>query len=243
MFDMQMNLFESEDALSQDDFVAFLNAGARRPVNVVFTQNQVSMVSVKFPHEGPTSVRLHKAFLGAPLEVRLSVRQYLRTRRKDAWALVRKFAANVPESYDGGQMPCGAKAVSALATRGRVYDLKPIFNDVNDSFFSGRVRCRIGWGRDRASGLKGRRSKSIRYGSWNPRSGTIRVHPRLDDVRVPVEFVRYIVFHEMLHTVVPADIRNGRRMDHPPAFRKLEKQFPEIARMHSLSQQLLDVLV
>ena len=60
---------------------------------------------------------------------------------------------------------------------------------------------------------------------------------------VPAEFVRYIVFHEMLHTVVPTDVHKGRRRDHPPAFNALERQFPEIDRLHTLARELLDVLV
>ena len=93
---------------------------------------------------------------------------------------------------------CATTPARPLKTRGEVYDLKVLFDAVNTEFFSGQVRCRIGWGRDRTPGRRSRRSKSIRYGSWSPSTQTIRIHPRLDDARVPAEFMRYIVFHEMM---------------------------------------------
>ena len=241
---MQLDLFNSESALSPDAFVAFLNAGARRHVEVTFTQNRVSMVSVQFPLDGPILLRVHEVFLAAGLEVRLALKQYLRTRRKAPWAIIAEFSANIPAESRGAHAKRAPKSPPSLPTRGSVYDLKLIYMDVNACYFSGRVKCRIGWGRDRATARRrGRRSKSIRYGSWNPESEIIRLHPRLDDTRVPADFVRYIVFHEMLHTVVPTDVHKGRRRDHPPAFNALERQFPEIDRMHTLARELLDVLV
>ena len=133
-------------------------------------------------------------------------------------------------------------AASALTSTGRVYDLKTIFDEMNRAFFSGRVRCRIGWGRARVRRNGRNRAKSIRFGSWNPTTGTIRVHPILDDPLVPASFVRYIVFHEMLHVVVPVAQRNGRRYSHSAEFRALEKSFPDMSEMRSISKKLLDRL-
>jgi hypothetical protein len=59
---------------------------------------------------------------------------------------------------------------------------------------------------------------------------------------VPEEFVRYIIFHEMLHAVVPSVRRNGQRRDHHATFRVLERRFPGLARMKKLSAELLDML-
>ncbi len=72
---------------------------------------------------------------------------------------------------------------------------------------------------------------------------TIRIHPLLDDSRVPRTFVEYIVFHEMLHAVVPSDRSSGRRYDHPEAFRVLERSFPNLPEMKVLASELLRMLV
>jgi hypothetical protein len=131
----------------------------------------------------------------------------------------------------------------SLTTRGEVYDLQSIYEGVNHEFFNGSVACRIGWGRGRPPGRRGRRTRSIRYGSWDTTTQTIRVHPILDDSQVKADFLRYIVFHEMLHTIVPEAKINGRRFDHSPQFRALERTFPNIDEMQALSQKLLDVLI
>ena len=70
----------------------------------------------------------------------------------------------------------------------------------------------------------------------------MRVNPLLDDARVPVEFVKYIIFHEMLHSVVPSVFRNGKRFDHPPEYKVLEKAYPESKEMKQIARRLIHVL-
>jgi hypothetical protein len=240
--DDQLELFRHVESLSVDDFSAFLNAGSRIPVHVTVTQNRVTMVSIAYPPMGPIRLRVHRAFLAAPLDVRIALKQYCRTRRKAAWTAVAAYARDIGEDPTERSRPKRRSSVAGR-TKGRLFDLDQIFKDVNATFFSGRLKCGIEWGRDRNKQRRGRRSKSIRYGSWNPTTQTIRIHPRLDDARVPFEFVRYIVFHEMLHIVVPSELKNGRRIDHPPAYRKLEAQYPDFEQMKALSRELLDVLI
>jgi hypothetical protein len=47
----------------------------------------------------------------------------------------------------------------------------------------------------------------------------------LDAAFVPRYFVEYIVYHEMLHHVLPPRLQNGRRELHGPAFVARERQF------------------
>lgn len=55
----------------------------------------------------------------------------------------------------------------------------------------------------------------------------IRVHPLLDAPFVPQWFMEYVLYHEMLHAVVPDEWdANGRRCVHTEAFREKEKRFP-----------------
>lgn len=239
---MPLDLFDNTAAMTPETLSAYLNAGASRGVDVAVTQNRVSMVSARFPvHGGHVRLRVHESFLAAPLEVRVALKQYVRTRHRDAWRVVADYAKRIPDRAPGA---ASSRARSTrLETRGEVYNLKALFDSVNAEFFSGQIKCRIGWGRDRTTRRRLRRSKSIRYGSWSASTRTIRIHPRLDDARVPAEFVRYIVFHEMLHVVVPSETLGGRRYHHPPNYRKLEKQFPDMPRMRALSRALLDVII
>lgn len=233
---MQYELFDASSMLSEKELEAFLNHDSSRDVQLKVTRNRVSMVSVEFLPDASVKVRVHEDFLTAPVEILTALRRYVRSRRRQAWDTVAGYAKSIQSDVTRSRSVC-------LRAAGKVYNLKTIFDAVNHEFFNGSVSCLIGWGRGRPHGRSGRRSKSIRYGSWDPTTSAIRIHPLLDDARVPVEFVRYITFHEMLHTIVPEERLNGRRYDHSTQFRTLERAFPDVREMHRLAQMLLDLLV
>ncbi len=72
------------------------------------------------------------------------------------------------------------------------------------------------------------RQRSIRLGSYSTERNLIRVHARLDQAGIPERFVRYIVFHELLHAVFPSyKDTAGRWVHHSPAFKAREMRFPD----------------
>jgi len=208
-------------------------------VELIATRNRVSMISVVFPREGYARIRLHEQFLEAPEPVREALALYLRSRHRRAWRVVADFARRirVPATDVACPAPC------RLRTRGKVHDLREIAGEVNTRFFNGTVKCRIGWGAQRPRSRRRSRTRSIRYGSWSPATRTVRVHPLLDDLRVPRAFIAYILFHEMLHAVVPPEDAPGRRLDHGKVFRQMESRYPDIDEMRRLSRRLLHVLL
>lgn len=232
----QGELFAAQRVHSLRQITAYLNDDTRIPVSVVLTRNRVSMITVEFVPDGPVKVRMHEQFQSAPAGVIHALRVYVRTRRRDAWRRVAAFAQEICPG------PAASRPRQRLRTTGRVYNLREIRDEVNREFFSGRVSCGIGWGRGRRARRRHVQSRSIRFGSWNAAGRTVRVHPALDDERVPREFVRYIVFHEMLHAVVPSRRSETRRYDHPPEFRALERTFPDWRGMHAMARDLVNVL-
>lgn len=207
-------------------------------VDLIPTRNRVSMISVVFVRHGHARIRLHEQFLAAPPAVYEAMATYLRTRRREVWSVVADFARQI-------RVPAptaGSRPVRRLATQGRVYDLREIAARVNAEFFGGQVQCEVGWGIRRTPKRRRVSYRSIRYGSWNAATRVVRINPLLDDGRVPREFIAYIIFHEMLHAVVPGENRRGRRYDHGAAFRKREGEFPGIESMRKTSRDLLDVL-
>ncbi len=233
----QFELFEAAATRDLQALWTFLNTGSRQPVSIVLTRNRVTMCSVAFNRDGRVRVRLHEAFLRAPDAVIEALRGYLRSRRREDWDPVAVYARNI-------RTDPGPPARRLPHRSSRVHDLAAIATDVNQRYFSGGIRYRIEWGRERPRRRPRRgRSRSIRFGAWHPATQTIRIHPLLDDARVPAFFVAFIVFHEMLHAVVPSRESNGRRYDHTPEFRKLEQGFEEFPRCRELATQLLDVLL
>ncbi len=229
----QIEIAFEAPSLTRSEFGAFLNDGARAPISVKFTRNRVTMLSASFAVDG-IDLRLHQSFLAAPLAIRKALRTYLRTRRKAAWREVSAFA----DCIDSERSRPGRRLRSA----GKVFNLEQIRKEINMEFFNDRVKCQVGWGKRAPRRQRWRRRKSISYGSWNAATRTVRVNPLLDSESIPVEFIRYIVFHEMLHSVVPDERTRSRINYHTAQFRKLEHAFPDLSRMRALGDRLINVL-
>jgi hypothetical protein len=108
---------------------------------------------------------------------------------------------------------------------GHHHNLDVIFRYICERFFPEVSGVTICWGR-----WSGRsRQRSIRFGAYLPEKRLIRIHPALDQHFVPRLFVEFIVYHELLHHVIPPKRVNGRYQIHSPAFRLRERQFPGYA--------------
>src|SRR5712691_6116426 len=111
-----------------------------------------------------------------------------------------------------------------LRHEGRYFDLREIFERVNAQHFRGRLRgYKVVWGRRR----KERPKEYFIFGSIQEDDRVIRIHPLLDQPFVPRWFLEYVLYHEMLHSVVPDETDGaGRRrsLRAPPsgAFRDRE---------------------
>ncbi len=71
----------------------------------------------------------------------------------------------------------------------------------------------------------------------------IRIHPVLDNLWVPRFFVRYIIFHELLHHLIPTRIQGRRRICHGPEFRAHERAYPDYQRAQLWQQAFLPRLL
>ena len=206
-----------------------VSARVGHPVRLVVHDNRHTMVS--FRREGAgVQLRVHHLFLGALPDVVAALADFARpgrgvdrrgaTRRIDAW--VRAHRDRIAPPRTGGLQP-----------RGRVHDLQAILDRLNAEHFGGAVEARIGWGRSGA--LPGR--TSIRAGVYLHAARAIRIHPALDREDVPEFYVASVVFHEMLHQVVPPAERGSRRTIHGREFRRRERAFADHARAASWERE------
>ena len=110
-----------------------------------------------------------------------------------------------------------------LRHEGTHFDLRPIFDDLNERYFRGRLRgYKITWGRRR----KHRPREYFIFGTIQEEDRVIRINPWLDQKFVPLWFLEYILYHEMLHAVVPDKPQgNGRRCVHTDEFNRREREF------------------
>ncbi len=165
-------------------------------------------------------VRLHRFFAEAPTEVRDALGAWLHAgrrarracRRLDAWIDDRLAALPPAPSRRARLRPRGAHHdLAALAA--------PLFDAEFVLDFADRGRPGVTWGRRGRS----RARRSLHLGSYAPAGHVVRVHPVLDRPSVPAWFVRYMLFHEILHAALPGT-------DHGPAFRARERAYPDYAR-------------
>lgn len=203
---------------------AALQARIRRaldvPADLVVTDNRRSMISTKRRGDR-LEVRLHHMFLDAPPRVVEELLSYLAEGDRRSSRAVGRFI----ESQRHRIKKRGPRIL--LRTRGEHHDLAEMFERVSERWFPEPVDdAKITWGR-RAP--RGRRRRSIRLGTYTHDQQLIRIHPSLDQEFVPSFFVEFVVFHELLHHVVPPR-RSGDRIEyHTREFRRRERAHPEYA--------------
>lgn len=219
-----VQVIASELGVADDDpgaLCRFLEGALAFPVSVEFTDNTRTMLSCR-ERSGRTHVRLHHMFASAPAEIRATLADYLRSGNKTAARRLSGFVDSQRQRIR--KRPTRAAPPRA---RGRYHDLWAILAELNAQFFGGEVDTLIGWSRmGRPTGRR-RSRRSIKLGSYRERDALIRIHPVLDQRWVPALFVRYVVYHEMLHHVLGIGVRAGRRRMHTPEFRRRERALPE----------------
>jgi hypothetical protein len=205
-------------------------------VRLTIHDNRSTMVSFR-RQDGFLHYRVHHMFLDAPGEVVTALAAFAAHAKQ---AARRREAGGRIDAYvreHRGRI--AAPRLARLEARGRVHDLRAIYERLNAELFGGKVEARIGWGPNRG----GRRRRTIKTGVYVQDSRTIRIHPALDRPEVPELYVAAVVFHEMLHQVVPAVERNGRRVVHGAEFRSRERAYPDYARAKAWEEANLSLLL
>ncbi len=121
--------------------------------------------------------------------------------------------------------------------QGRFFNLRAVFEKLNEKYFNNRLRgYTITWGRKRRM----RPKDYIVFGTIQEDDRVIRIHPLLDRSFVPTWFLEYVVYHEMLHAVVP-DLydESGRRIVHHEKFYVREKKFHWFRRAKAWEEENL----
>jgi len=115
-----------------------------------------------------------------------------------------------------------------LRHEGRYFNLQRIFDRLNERHFRGRLRgYAVKWGRRR----RHRPKEYFIFGTIQEEDRVIRINPLLDQPFVPLWFLQYVLYHEMLHSVVPDEaISGGRRRVHTEEFNRRERLFPGYRR-------------
>ncbi|KYF50702.1 hypothetical protein BE08_29165 [Sorangium cellulosum] len=215
----QPQIFVHEGA--RQALIRRLELAQGRPVLLAITDNYRQMISSSL-REGILQARVHHMFLDAPAIVQDALVRYVVSQDRAASLVVGRYI-----DENGHRIRASRPVSSPLNTQGKTHDLLSLFQKLNLAYFGGAVDALITWGK-RTRARKPRRT--IKLGSYSAIERLIRIHPVLDRPWVPRYFITYVIYHEMLHHVMPATHGNGRRMLHPPQFLARERLFRDYER-------------
>jgi hypothetical protein len=193
-----------------------LRAAFGGPVVLSITDNRHSIITHRI-QKGTLHARVHHMFLDAPVAVGDALVRYVTQGDREASAVLGDYID------DNGFRLARRNRRVPLTTKGKHHDLLALFAVVNERYFDGAINALITWGKGPTT--KSRTRKTIKLGSYSAVDRMIRIHPALDQKWVPRYFVAYIVYHEMLHHVIPGSRGLGRVNLHPPEFKAREREF------------------
>jgi hypothetical protein len=203
---------------SKNNLRHYLETVTGKPVSIIVTDNSTSMLSIRTKGYS-IFVRMHWMFLNAGEEVVREIAGFIKT-RKGRTPLIRKF---ISENRTCLKKAEHSRRTSGIRPQGRFYDLRGIFDKLNKEYFGGDVAASVCWGKRTSRRVVIKRT----LGSYCRHTGTIRINPVLDRRNVPLYFIRFVVYHEMLHSSVREETKSGRRSVHDSEFRKRERLFKE----------------
>ncbi len=216
---------------SKKHWEEFLARELGHSVSVQFGRARKTVISWKRTPQRKFSLRMNHFFAQAPSEIQTSVALWLRSGKR-----ARKSLAQLDQWIDEQLKELGQRApqTNRLETRGRHYDLKELARSLWDYFSFPTQKPGLTWSRTRA--LK-KRQRSLRFGSYDASAHVVRVHPILDQSFVPEYFLKYILFHELLHAQLGIQRNGTRRVIHSREFRRREKLFPDYERAMAWEKQ------
>jgi len=201
-------------AHDEQHVVSYLQKKTGKIISLVVTENATSMISFRKKAES-VALRLHRLFLGADDRIFDEIAGFIKNRRCPM-NHTRTFI-----SSNRHHLKSAAPRRITINTCGRQYDLTPIFDGLNRRYFNGAVSSAITWGRRGSRRFPARRT----LGTYLEERNLIRINPVLDSRRVPLFYIEFIVYHEMLHAVMESEVKNGRRRIHAKEFHRRERLF------------------
>jgi len=233
---------EPVEPFSADAWSGFLSSELSRTVQVRFGRARRHVIVAR-PRGEALDVRLNEHFARAPAEIRASVATWLRSGRRAPRACERldRWIAQLEKVL--GPRP---RRSVRLETCGQHHDLAPLLSDLlADEFADGPLALgelpEVTWGRRGARRVK----RSLELGSFDPETRIVRVHPVLDQAFVPCSFVRYVLFHELLHAALDGTetTATGRRRHHGKTFRAAESSYVDYQRSLAWQQEHVGALI
>lgn len=189
-------------------------------LDIILNENRSSMLSVLDQRGNWAKLSLHRMFLEAPEAVISAVATYLKERSESAFAVIRTYIRANLHRFDYSHK----LDPRTLYSEGKIYNLQEIYDKINQEYFNNEVKLWISW-QDRPSK---KNCSRIVFGQYFEVLKLIKINKMMDDVSFPKYFVSYVVYHEMLHHVIPSYIdEKGISRIHSKEFKEREQYFKD----------------
>ena len=230
-------LGEKAPMLGEKDWEAELREALGYAVRVRYGRSRTSPIQLRAarPAEVRESselrkgwvIRLHRVFAGAPPAVRANLVKWIRVGGRAPRA-GRELGEWMEEAI--AALPERRPRRHHLDARGKYHDLEGIRDELLVTHFAGNFDLftpipPVTWGRRGQSQTRG----GLHFGSYSPGTGLVRLHSVLDQEAVPRWFVRYVLFHELLHAALTGE-RDTEGRVHGAEFTRRERAYPEYRR-------------
>lgn len=215
---------QDREDFSAEDWARFLSGRLGRQVRVRYGRARRQVI-VAYPEPAGLRVRMNQAFGRAPEPVRIAVADWLRVGRNARAACheLDDWIASIVSTLGPPRLP-------RILVRGAHHDLGEMILDLLAREFRALAEERhpsgVTWGRRGPRGAL----RSLQLGSFDPETALIRIHPVLDQSAVPRWFVRYVLFHELLHAELNQPCSSAKRSQHHGReFRRREAAYSDTA--------------
>lgn len=200
-----------------------LEKATKKKLKLRINDNHTTMLSVKWEPDC-TRVSMHRIFLGAPKNIMDDLACHIRHENSSVTTTIKAFIEDRIKNLDYSTN----LAKSKLSTKGEIYDLQKIYDSINNEYFDGALNLHITWF---GSPNKTRFRSRVIFGLYHEPLKLIKIHRMMDRHFFPEFFVRYVIYHEMLHNVCPTFYdKKGRHHVHTEDFKFNEKRFKDFER-------------
>ncbi len=212
-----------DQIMGEQEFRNALSKLLQNPVQISFTHNRSTLISVRTNNRGIKKLRLQHAFRAVDKSTLQSLAFFVDEKEFDP-QVIDNFLSKKQDLVKFFSRE--RKETQSIVHRGKFRDLEKVLKKVTDDYGLVIKGIRIAW--SRAGKISGRKF-SIRFGSFSASKGLIRIHPELDSPEIPDYFVEFVVYHELLHAIYPPESlgEGARRRVHPSRFRAQERQFKQ----------------
>lgn len=202
-----------------------LESNLGKKLKLKINDNRSTMLSVRWESDC-TKVSMHRMFLDAPSHIIHALGCYIRQEHEVMDTQIKVFIEEGLKKLDYSHLIDRSK----ICHQGNVYNLKDLYDEVNQEYFDNKLNLEITW-----FGKASQRNRSrCTFGLYHDPLKLIKINRLLDSPHFPKYILTYVIYHEMLHNVCPAYIdENGLNRVHSKEFKEREEKF----RYFDLSQK------